>query len=172
MKKYIYILVSILILGIGFLFINDFTYSPLKDSDFKKLFSDYNNNANKKCSIDFLGWSSEGAVFDLYVYEIKKGSVDTTYPNFKNGWKNINDLDDVVFSKWKKCPMDSLSSSRYNFTLTTEDFSKKECSQSFNNELNNPNSYYSYVYVSELEQYFFMYSPNKERLYYVRRRGF
>ena len=102
MKKYIYILIAIVIIGIGFFVINELTYSPLKEKDFKVLFSDYNGRVEKKCSIDFLGWSPEGAVFDLYVYEMEKVFIDAIYPDFKSGWKNISVLDGIIFSKWRR----------------------------------------------------------------------
>ncbi len=172
MKKYISILaVILLILGVFFIVINELTYNPLKEKDFKNLFPDYDGKAKKKCYVDYIGFNLHGDLFDISVYKLNDMTIDFQYPNFKNGWENINTQDDkLVFSKWKKCPIDSFTSVKFDI-LTIEDFSKKKCTYSFNSDLLNSKNYYSYVYINELEQYFCLYCPEKNYLYYVRKNG-
>lgn len=173
MKKYILILIVILsILGVSYIVIKELTYTPLTEKDFKNIFPDYDGNAKKKCHVDFIGLSLHGELFDVFIYELNEMTIDLQYPNFKNGLGNITISDDkFVFSQWKKCPLDSLTYFQYKDVLTIEDFSKKTCTYSFNSDLVNSMNYYSYLYVNELECYFFLYCPDKNYLYYVRKKG-
>jgi hypothetical protein len=173
MKKYILILaVTLLLLGVSYIIIKELTYSPLKEKDFKNLFPDYDGNAKKKCHADFIGLSLQGELFDIFIYKLNEITIDFQYPNFKNGWANITMPNgEFVFSKWKKCPVDSLTFFRYKDMLTIKDFSEKKCTYFFNSDLANSMNYYSYLYINELEHYFCLYCPDKNYLYYVRKKG-
>jgi len=164
----------VLLLGFGaiLLYLNDTSFSPLKEKDFKKIFYKYNGKTEKICDVDFLGINFKSEWFEVYLYKVGAVPVDLNYPEYNGMWEQKEFTNETVISKWKSCPLDSVSYKFYEFTLTAESFDEQECIKSFNTELNNPKNYYSYIYFNELEQYFLLYCPDIENLYYVRRKGF
>lgn len=172
MKKILILAVILLLSGVSYIVIKEATYSPLAEKDFKNLFPDYDGNAKKKCHVDFIGLSLHGELFDVFIYKLNEMTIDFQYPNFKNIWDDITmSNDEFIFSKWEKCPLDSLTFLKYKDMLTIKDYSKEKCTYSFNSDLANSMNYYSYFYVNELEYYFYLYCPGKNYLYYIRKRG-
>lgn len=172
MKKIILILLLLLGLGAIILYINDSSFNPLKKRDFQKLFDKYNGTAEKICDVDFLGANFKSEWFEVYLYKVGVIPINSNYPDYNGIWEQKEITDEAVTSKWTSCPLDSTTRELYEFTLTVENFDKKECVKSFNAELNNPENYYSHVYFNELEQYFLLYCPSLGNLYYLRRKGF
>lgn len=168
------------LLGIGFVMLglvtyliyDEYTYSPLKNSDFNLLFRKDDNIAKKSCSVDFLGISTKGEFFEAYLYKMNNALVNTSATEIKR-WEN-NDIisEENIVTNWKQCPIDSQALNLYKFTLTLNDFNKVECFSLFNNVLKNPNNYYRYIHFNELEQYFLLYDVDREELYYLRKNGF
>lgn len=164
--------VILLLSGITYFGVKELTYSPLTEKDFKELFPDYDGNAKKECYVDFIGLSMQGELFDLSTYKLNRVTIDSQYPDFKNGWAPVPmSSDELFFSKWKKCPVDSLTFLRCKDLLTMQDFGKEKCAYSFYSDLADSLNYYSYLYVDGLECYFCLYCPDKNYLYYVRKRG-
>lgn len=172
MKKFMLILFLLLGLGAIVLYINDSSFSPLKDKEFQKLFDEYKGTAKKVCDVDFLGANFKSEWFEVYLYKIDAVPINSSYPDYKGIWEQKEITEEVVASKWMNCPLDSATRELYEFTLTVENFDEKKCIKSFNAELNNPENYYSHVYFNELEQYFLLYCPSLGNLYYLRRKGF
>ena len=167
--KYIIIISLMLLLTLGFyVVVKELTYSPLTEKDFNKLFLNY-NSAKKKCSVDFIGLSLHGELFDIFKYELNNVIVDSLYPIIKDSWSNISG--EYIVTKWKKIPMDSTAYSRCEDIIDLGNYSEQKCSSSFASELSNPMNYYCYIYVNELEYYFCLYCPRKHYLYYVRKKG-
>ncbi len=161
------------VIGVVFFYLiyTEFSFSPLKENDFKKLFKGYVGNARKSCSKDFLGVSSKGELFEIYLFSTNNVIIDKDFPKI-NEWENKVIANETVISKWINCPLDSQSRQLYNFTLTSNNFDDLKCSNSFNKEMSNPKNYYSYIHFNELEQYFLLYCTVKQELYYIRRKGF
>jgi hypothetical protein len=172
MRKFIIILLLLIGLGIVLLYLNEKSFSSLKDKDFQKLFYNYNGSTEKICDVDFLGKNFKSEWFEAYLYKVDAVPVNSNYPDYKGIWEQKEITDEVITSKWRSCPLDSVTNKLYEFTLTVENFDEKECIKSFNTELNNPNNYYSHIYFNELEQYFILYCPDIGNLYYIRRKGF
>ncbi|WP_394775951.1 hypothetical protein [Flavobacterium sp.] len=172
MKKFLFIIILLAFIGFIYLYIQELSFSPLKEKEFKILFPNYNVSGEKKCGIDFLGMNFKGEVFEFYLYKMNNAKVDTSYPKIKNEWENEELDSDAIVLKWKPCPIDSTTIAQYKFALTANNLDDKECSRLFNSDINNPKNYYSYVYFNELEHYFLLYCPDKESLYYIRRKGF
>ncbi|NTE04312.1 hypothetical protein G6M26_06460 [Agrobacterium tumefaciens] len=171
MKKIILILISVLLIGVGYIYFEESTFSPLKEKDFQHLFPNSSEDVKKECSSDFLGISTRSEFFEIYTYT-GKFNIDSTYPTFKNKWENKEFTNDVLFSKWKSCPIDSTTMSLYKFILTANNLERNNCFSSLNQELNDPNNFYSFVYFNELEQYFLLYSKDENKLFYIRKKGF
>jgi len=170
MKKVLFGLGAIVFVVISYLSYTEFAYSPLEDKDFNKLFKQ-NIDADKLCSIDFLGFNAKGEFFEIYKYGISEVEIDDTLPNIQV-WGNKEITSNTIIGKWKSCPLDALSNQLYDFTLTANDFDKWDCSNTFNKGLKDPENYYCYIHLNELEQYFLLYNPKEGTLYYLRRKGF
>lgn len=171
MKKIFLSLLFIVILIISYLIYMEISFSPLKQNDFEKIFKGYVGSYNESCRKDFLGITSHGELFEIYLYNIKGAIIDKGFPKL-NKWENEELSPESIVGKWENCPLDSQTMELYKFTLTSKNFDDVKCGNSFNNELLNPKNYYSYIYFNELEQYFLLYCSNKQELYYIRRRGF
>ncbi|MBA3829394.1 MAG: hypothetical protein H0X33_10700 [Taibaiella sp.] len=172
MKKFLVIAALLVSMVVIYLYMQELSFSPLKEKEFKMLFPNYNGVGEKKCGIDFLGINFKGEVFEFYLYKMNNTKVDTSHPKFKNEWENKELNTEAIVLKWKSCPIDTATMALYKFTLTANNLEEKECSRLFNDELSNPKNYYSYVYFNELENYFLLYCPDKGNLYYIRRKGF
>lgn len=169
MKKFSFVLIVVIVI-VFYLMYNELTYSPLDKITSKNLFNQ-SFDLKKLCSIDFLGFNLKGEFFELYKYGVIQVDIDSSFLNIQV-WENKKLLKNTIIGKWKSCPLDSLTSQLYEFTLTVNDFNKWECSNSLNEALKDSRNYYSYIYINELEQYFFLYTPHEETFYYLRRKGF
>lgn len=170
MKKFLFGLTAVFIMGVSYTVYTEMAYSPLDVTASKKLFQE-NTDFEKLCDIDFLGVSSKGEFFELYKYSISKVEIDKLLPDAQV-WENRELPKDAIIGKWKSCPLDSISSQLYEFTLTANNWREYECSSQLNEAFKDPNNYYSYIHLNELQQYFLLYCPNEEYLYYLRRKGF
>ena len=155
----------------GGIFVKELTYNPLTEKDFNNVFPNYDNSAKKECSVDFIGLSSHGELFDIYKYKLNDMTIDFRYPDIKGSWSNATVSDNIVVSTWEKIPVDSLTSVRCKDIFDMGNYRAHKCCNLFVQELSNPQNYYSYVYVNELEYYFLLYCPDKHDLYYVRKKG-
>ncbi len=172
MKKFLFIVIGILFFLIIFFFITEKTYSPLKNEEFKLLFPNYNGKDRKICSVNFLGLNCKGEFFEVYKYKISNVIVDSTYPMFINKWENRNITTGTEISKWKNCPIDSVTKNRFIFAFTVKNFDKYRCIDNFYDDLIDVNNYYSYIYFNEMEYFFLLYCTDKNLLYYIRLKGF
>lgn len=161
---------GIILLPISFIIYSELVYSPLGAVDTRDLLGQ-KCSLKKMCSIDFLGFSSRGECFDLYKYKVGVICIDNSFPA-TSSWEGEKIPESAIVSKWKHCPLDSLSFERYEFIITVNNFSEYECSKTFNASLKNPENYYSYFYINELEQYFLLYNVKEQVLYYLRKKGF
>jgi hypothetical protein len=173
MKKIIVISILVLITVIIAFFIcyriETLNYNPLQEKDIRKLFFS-SESVKKKCSVDYVGLSIHGEIFEIYLYKTKDALLDLDYPKYENEWENQQITNKTIISKWKHCPLDSASRKLCEFILNTNQFDKKKCVAPFHIELNNSNNYYSYVDFSDGEQYFLLFCPKTEHLYYIRMR--
>lgn len=160
----------LLILG-GIVIIEELTYSPLTENNFKNLFPNYDNSAKKKCSVDFIGISLHGELFDIFIYELTDMTIDSCYPSIKDSWTNITASDELIISAWQRIPIDSLTFIRCKDIFDLGNYRGNRCCASFVSELSTPINFYSYLYVNELEYYFCLYCPDKHYMYYVRKKG-
>lgn len=172
MRKIIYASLVLFCIVVVFFYINELLYSPLNKREFKMLFPNYDSNIKKECDIDFIGMSIKGELFDLYQYKSVRGQISSTYPDIIGQWENRELSADVIVPKWKECPPDSITMERCDIIFSSDNYKKHQCSHSFQSELGNDCNYYTYIYFNELEYYFLLYIPDKEKLYYIRKRGF
>jgi hypothetical protein len=170
MRKFLFGLIAVVLVIVFYLVYTELSYSPLDNTSLKKLFKQ-SVDLEKLCSIDFLGFNTKGEFFELYKYVTNEVEIDSLFTNVQV-WESKELPKNTIIGKWKACPLDSLSSQLYEFTLTANDFDKRECSNTLNEALKNAGNYYSYIYVNELEQYFLLYIPKEKILYYLRRKGF
>lgn len=172
MKKVLLGLVFVMLIVASYLIYTEYSFNPLKEDDFKKLFKGYIGKPNMICSKDFIGMSSHGEVFDIYVYSTKNALINKDFPEIKE-WENKKVTNTTVIGKWRNCPIDSQTKAFYEPIFGVENFKNvKECRSSFNEEMINPKNHYSYVYFSEGEEYFLLYCIDKQELYYIRFKGF
>jgi len=171
MKKVLKGLLLITAIVVSVVIYSETTYNPLKIKDFKKLFKGYNGNPDKICGKDFLGLSARGEFYDVYLYNVYGALIDKNFPNIVE-WEDKIISQENIISKWRHCPLDSISNKLFEFTLNAKNTSDVKCFSSFNKEIINPNNYYCFIHVDELEQYFLLYCTDKQELYYIRRRGF
>ncbi|MCE8464449.1 MULTISPECIES: hypothetical protein [Bacteroides] len=173
MKKplFIFLLICVGCLFL-YLYIDEKTFTPLKEKEFKMIFFNYRDEAVKVCGVDFLGLNFKGELFDFYLYKMKNSSINMDYPQIKSEWEGRKLDSTVSVSKWRNCPIDSVTTKLYMFLLTMNDFNGQACSSSFYKELDNPRNYYSYIYINELENYFLLYCVDKGHFYYIRHKGF
>lgn len=171
MKKILFVLSLIVLIFVVCLICNESSFDPIKEENFKKLFNGDVGNIKKSCSTNFLGTSARGEFYEAYLYQLDDVTIDEGLPNLMD-WENKEVANGTIVGKWKNCPLDSQTTSLYQFTLTANDFDKTECIGDLNRELTNQKNYYCHIYFNDLEQYFLLYSPDKKKLYYVRRKGF
>lgn len=170
MKKTIVVLVFLLLVTASYLFYKEFSFVPLEKRQFKQLFIGDSFNFRKHCNEDFLGAGIHGELFEFYNYSIEGAIIDKNYPQIVD-WENKQVTSTTIVGKWKRCPIDSLAIALYESALTVSNFDRAACSSSFKNNLRNSNNYYSYVFFSESEKYFMLYSPSERELHYVRMKG-
>ena len=163
-----------LLMGVlgGIIYYNEKTYSPLKATDFQKLFPNYRGNADKIYGKDFIGFNFHNELFELYLYKMMENvSINENYPKFGEWEKNeiVNRKENS--STWKKCPMDIKEKEKFKDVIDSEVFEEDMHGKNFNTILNDSNNYYTYVYINELEYYFFLFNKDKGELYYIRKKG-
>lgn len=170
--KFVTIIISVFLLISGcIVVVEELTYSPLTENDFKNLFPNYDNSAKKKCDVDFIGLSLHGELFDIFTYELTDVTIDSSYPSINDSWTNITQSNELVISAWQRIPIDSLTLVRCKDIFDLGNYRGNRCCSSFVSELSNSINFYSYLYVNELEYYFCLYCPEKHYLYYVRKKG-
>ena len=171
MKKKLYIwgslLLSLVIISFVYYYIDILTFTPLKDKEFKKLFVSY-KEIKKKHSADYIGLSIHSELFEIYLFNTQKVLLDINYPNYANEWEKEIITNETIISKWRNCPLDATDYKRFEFALTSNDYNQNRYLEAFNTELCDPQNFYSYVYFNDLEHYFLLYCPRKEKLYYIR----
>jgi hypothetical protein len=167
MKKWLFVLLFLVVSIVIYLFISDLLFSPLKEKEFSKLFLSV-GTIKKKCSIDYIKLSVHGELFEIYLYNTKNVVLGENFPNYANEWGDKKITDETIISKWKNCPLDTTSYELFKFALTSKDYGKEKKLDTFNEELVSPNNLYSYVYFNDLEQFLLLYCPLKEKLYYIR----
>ena len=161
-------LLSILLMSVlgGIIYYHEKTYSPLNATDFQKLFPNYRGNVDKIYDKDFIGFSFHNELFELYLYKMMENvSINENYPKFGEWEKNeiVNRKENS--STWKKCPMDIKEKERFKDVIDSEVFKEDMHGKNFNTILNDSNNYYTYVYINELEYYFFLFNKDKGELY-------
>lgn len=172
MKKVTFIFILLMgILG-GIIYYNEKTYSPLNATDFQKLFPNYRGNVDKIYGKDFIGFNFHNELFELYLYKMMENvSINENYPKFGEWEKNeiINKKENN--STWKKCPMDIKEKEKFKDVIASEVFEEDMHGKNFRTILNDTNNNYTYVYINELEYYFFLFNKDKGELYYIRKKG-
>ena len=135
MKKplFIFLLICVGCLFL-YLYIDEKTFTPLKEKEFKMIFFNYRDEAVKVCGVDFLGLNFKGELFDFYLYKMKNSSINMDYPQIKSEWEGRKLDSTVSVSKWRNCPIDSVTTKLYMFLLTMNDFNGQACSSSFYKE--------------------------------------
>jgi hypothetical protein len=171
MKKTYSILLFLVFFFLIYLLYDECSFNPLNEKAFINLFVSYKGKAKRICSDEFIDMSSSGEFFELNVYKVKDAVFDANYPQLTEWEKRLIDTD-VLFKKWVRCPLDSVSYSLYQFTLASNKFNNTNCHININKELIDPENYYCYIHINELQQYFFLYCTVKQELLYIRRKGF
>ena len=67
--------------------------------------------------------------------------------------------------------MDIKEKGKFKDVIASEVFEEDMHGKNFRTILNDTNNYYTYVYINELEYYFFLFNKDKEELYYIRKKG-
>ena len=171
MKKALLGVLFIVVIIISYVVYKELSFSPLDKQDFQKLFNEYNGDFDKSCSKDFLDVSSNGELFEIYLYKIKGGVINKSLPEITE-WEDKEITNEAKVGKWRNCPLDNQTNELYKFTITSNNFDNLKCFNHFNKELLNQKNYYSFIYFNELEQYFLLYCTESQELYYIRRKGF
>ena len=171
MKKVLLGLLFVIVIAISYLIYTELSFSPLKEVDFQKLFKGYIGKPNKICRKDFIGISSHGEIFDMYVYSTKNALIDKDFPKITE-WENKKLTNASVMGKWRNCPLDSQIIAFYEPIFGVRNFEDVKKYSSFKKDIINPDNYYSYVYFSEAEEYFLLYCTDRKELYYIRLKGF
>ena len=170
MKKILLGVLFILVFVITYFIYTEFSFTPLRKKDFQNLFKSDNISLNKSCYKDFIGASIHGELFEFYTYKTNGITIDKSYPIIAE-WENKKITNTTVIGKWRNCPIDSQTTVLYEPILSVNNYDDSKCSSSFKNDIINPNNYYSYIYFSESEEYFLLYSVDRQELNYVRLNG-
>ena len=151
--------------------VDEIIYTPLNKKYINDLFFDYRGKIDCCYKKDFIGWS-RGDIFDFSIYTLDNAKVSLAYPVWDEFWisKNIH-KENVFYTKWRKCQIDSIIYGQYNFMLN-EIISKTSYGKIFEEELNKESNYFSVLYINPMEMYFFLYNPTLRQLYYSRKIGF
>lgn len=171
MKKIIsYILLGGIISIICYGVYSEIAYTPLKKKDFECLFPNH-TNADIIFHKDFIGWS-HGDYFELFVYRIIGAKIDLNYPIVDKEWEYAVLSDITKTATWRSCPIDSVTQLRYENEFTWIINSNIKAGKTLQQELEDENNHYCYIYKSELQKYFLLYNSLEGILYYIRQNGF
>lgn len=171
MKKIIsYILLGGIISIICYGVYSEIAYTPLKKKDFECLFPNH-TNADIIFHKDFIGWS-HGDYFELFVYRIIGAEIDLNYPIVDKEWEYAVLSDITKTATWRSCPIDSVTQLRYENEFTWIINSNIKAGKTPQQELEDENNHYCYIYKSELQKYFLLYNSLEGILYYIRQNGF
>ncbi len=171
MKKIIsYILLGGIISIICYGVYSEIAYTPLKKKDFECLFPNH-TNADIIFHKDFIGWS-HGDYFELFVYRIIGAEIDLNYPIVDKEWEYAVLSDITKTATWRSCPIDSVTQLRYENEFTWIINSNIKAGKTLQQELEDENNHYCYIYKSELQKYFLLYNSLEGILYYIRQNGF
>ncbi|MBQ8501486.1 MAG: hypothetical protein IJ494_04145 [Bacteroides sp.] len=171
MGKIKYILLITLLSIVVYVIINELTFIPLNTKDLNILFPNYSGKLSRTYHKDFIGWG-QGDYFDYFVFQLDTVSINSNHPQWIKEWEYVSLPDEVEKSKWLSCPVDSIITSK--FSLEMDEIINCNIQERFllKEEIENPNNFYSYLYVSSLEKYFLLINPLKKKLYYIRQKGF
>lgn len=171
MKKIIsYILLGGIISIICYGVYSEIAYTPLKKKDFECLFPNH-TNADIIFHKDFIGWS-HGDYFELFVYRIIGAEIDLNYPIVDKEWEYAVLSDITKTATWRSCPIDSVTQLRYENEFTWIINSNIKAGKTLQQELEDENNHYCYIYKSELQKYFLLYNSLEGILYYIKQNGF
>ncbi|MDR0970898.1 MAG: hypothetical protein LBM25_00760 [Bacteroidales bacterium] len=165
-KYTLYTLLIIIVSFIAFLIYDEMYHDPLDDKHIKMLFPNDEVSLKMIHTKDFIGFGKD--FFDIYVYKVNNASIKSNYPQFTDKWLNVKE--DIITSKWLKCPIDSATLLLYKREIDyviRDDNSKYKLSKDM---LIDKNNYYSYIFVAYHEKYFFLYKSKDNYLYYIRKR--
>ena len=162
------LVVAIISLLLGVI-VEELTFSPLQEKDLALLYPNTHVKYHCKYRKDFIGWS-RGDLFGLYIYQVDGVVIDSSYPICENEWEHVKFSNSIQITKWRRCPVDTLTFFRYRYIFDW--ISKCKQGRILNNELYNSSNYYCTFYVDEAEKYFILYTPREKQMYYIRQRGF
>lgn len=171
MKKVKYIFITILVLVLTYGIIDELTFNPLNKKELSILFPECGNKVRCVYHKDFVGWSSRD-YFDYFVFQLDTAHIDLNYPDWNKEWKHVSFPAMWDCSKWIHCPIEPEVYSKYLFELDEIAVSNVSDRKSLEKEIRNEKNYYCYIYVNNLEKYFFLYNPLVKKLYYIRQKGF
>ncbi len=170
MRKVLKLLSIVLILGILYLIYDDLAFDALQRADFAKIFVGYNGKTKLVCKKNFIGITTSGDFFELYMYSLGDVKINNNYPQFRN-LENGTVTKETTIGKWRNCPINKGVIKLYRFTIGANNLNTSDCAILFKNEILNPRNFYSYISINDTEQYFFLYSSATNKLYYIRRKG-
>lgn len=107
---------------------------------------------------------------DISKYQIQDAVIDNNLPKIKE-WNQRKTTNSTVIHKWDACPMEQKFARVKEDAIRGIDWSSNsgcEFCQEFAAELESPKNYYSFVRFDSLEQYLWLYCPEKNNLYYSR----
>lgn len=176
MRKIGYALLIVIIFFIGYGIVGEIIFTPLRKKDIELLFPDYAGKIEVSYHKDFIGWS-RGDFFELYIYDLDSVHIESNYPKIGKEWEHAilpDPLipDDLIITKWQKCPVDTSILSKYDRELTWITDSEVRERKMLKQDLKDATNYYCCIYVSGIEKYFLLYNPSNSTMYYLRQKGF
>lgn len=94
------------------------------------------------------------------------------YPIVDKEWEYAVLSDITKTATWRSCPIDSVTQLRYENEFTWIINSNIKAGKTLQQELEDENNHYCYIYKSELQKYFLLYNSLEGILYYIRQNGF
>jgi hypothetical protein len=169
MKRIFFISLGLLLSTLIYLCYEEFSFTPIKEAEFKNIFKGHNINFSKLCSKDFIGLSLHGELFEIYLYKVYGAVINNNLPDIDK-WENKKITKNTHVSKWNVCPPDYKTQNICGF-LTVSNYDNTNCSKLFISNLYNIKNYYSYIDFDGAEQYFLLYCSDSHELFYIRKRG-
>lgn len=171
MKRIILIFLVFLALACTYLICNELSYSPLTSSETGKLFKEFKGNYHKVKGKDLIGLSTHGDIYDIYLYHFDDVKAEGNFPQIDSKWEKHQVISSTLVGKWTECPLDSIALKLNKSILEPIPNNGEQWLKDFNNQLDDKNNYYSYLYFDEANQYFFLFCPISNSLFYVRKNG-
>ena len=163
MRKIRYTLIATIILILTYGVIKELTYNPLGVKEFNKLFPYHGNNINCIYHKDFLGWGYRD-YFDYFIYQVDTVCIDSKYPKWDQGWGDLSFSTMTNKTKWIQCPIAEDVFSKYSLELN--ETTKNQIPKKFHlkEKLEDRNNYYCYLYVNNLEKFFFSVQSFRQKI--------